>query len=375
MNRPIAIESDRVVKGFRFFTSPIHRLREAFHPLHRSFHTPISVLRDVSFNIARGETVAIIGANGAGKSTLLHMIAGLLEPTSGTMTVLGRVKALLDLGGSFLPDLTGRENVRFLHDIESNGNRDPMQRERVIEAFADIGEFFDRPVHTYSSGLFLRLAFAAATFEDPDILLIDDVLAVGDARLQQKCYRRIRELRDTWSRGLPGQALAVYEPELDLVTHVFLSPDGHASQRTLFAKVLTVVCCKDLWIADRNFSTREFLLDLAKAEGSFIIRQHGSMAFTLLGTRRSRGRTATGKVYEQAAEIHLGERKLKLRRVTVVLDTPTRDGVTELHIMTNLPSKVASACRVAELYRTRWKIENRFYEVTQTLECEPNTMG
>src|SRR5213075_3487447 len=117
MNHPIAIESDRVVKGFRFFTSPIHRLREAFHPLHRSFHTPISVLRDVSFKIARGETVAIIGANGAGKSTLLHMIAGLLEPTSGTMTVLGRVKALLDLGGSFLPDLTGRENVRFLHDI------------------------------------------------------------------------------------------------------------------------------------------------------------------------------------------------------------------------------------------------------------------
>src|SRR5205814_848733 len=121
---------------------------------------------------------------------------GLLEPTSGTMTVQGRVKALLDLGGSFLPDLTGRENIRFLHDIESNGDRDPMQRERAIETFADIGEFFDRPVHTYSSGLFLRLAFAAATYEDPDILLIDEVLAVGDARFQQKCYRRIRELRD-----------------------------------------------------------------------------------------------------------------------------------------------------------------------------------
>jgi hypothetical protein len=196
-----------------------------------------------------------------------------------------------------------------------------------------------------------------------------------DGNHLQASERRIRELRDTWSRGLPGQALAVYEPELDLVTHVFLSPDGHASERTLFAKVLTVVRCNDLWIADRNFSTREFLLDLAKAEGSFIIRQHGSMAFTLLGKRRSRGRTATGKVYEQAAEIQLAGRKLKLRRVTVVLDTPTRDGETELHIMTNLPSKVASACRVAELYRTRWKIENRFYEVTQTLECEPNTLG
>jgi ABC-type polysaccharide/polyol phosphate transport system ATPase subunit len=120
----------------------------------------------------------------------------LLEPSSGSVTVNGRVTGLLDLGGSFLPDLTGRENARFFHQIVARGNGDTAARARAIEEFADIGEFFDRPVRTYSSGMFLRLAFATATCEDPDILLIDEVLAVGDARFQQKCYRRMRELRD-----------------------------------------------------------------------------------------------------------------------------------------------------------------------------------
>lgn len=191
-----AIEFDRVVKEFRYFTSPMHRLWEAFDPLRKSRHVAVPVLRDVSFSIGRGEAVAVIGPNGVGKSTLLHIIAGLLEPSSGRATVNGRVKAILDLGGTFLPDLTGRENVRFFHDLTFHSNGHRPHREGAIEAFADIGEFFDRPVRTYSSGLFLRLAFAAAIAEDPDVLLIDEVLAVGDARFQQKCFRRIRELRD-----------------------------------------------------------------------------------------------------------------------------------------------------------------------------------
>jgi hypothetical protein len=187
--------------------------------------------------------------------------------------------------------------------------------------------------------------------------------------------RRIGELRRTWARGLPGRALAVYEPELDLVTHVFLTPDGHASERSLLDQVIPIVRKNDVWVADRNFHTQRFLLELAAAQGSFVIRQHRSIPCKLLGRRRPRGRCETGKLYEQRAKITLGERTLKMRRITVVLDEPTRDGETELHVLTNLPAEVASARQVAELYRKRWRIEHRFYEVTQTLECEPNTLG
>ena len=196
MSAGAAIRFDHVDKSFRFFASPLRRLREAFSPFGGMHHEPVPVLHDITFTMPRGQTVAIIGANGTGKSTLLHLVAGLIEPSSGTVAVDGRVTSLLDLGGSFLPDLTGRENARFFHQIVSRGQGDSVERERTIEEFADIGEFFDRPLRTYSSGMFLRLAFASATCEDPDILLIDEVLAVGDARFQQKCYQRLRELRD-----------------------------------------------------------------------------------------------------------------------------------------------------------------------------------
>lgn len=196
MTDDVAVRFEHVEKNFHFFASPLQRLREVFSPFGKSRHIPVPVLHDVTFEVPRGQTVAIIGPNGVGKSTLLYLVAGLLQPSSGTVVASGRVTGLLDLGGSFLPDLTGRENARFFHQIASRSQGDAVAREHAIEEFADIGEFFDRPVHTYSSGMFLRLAFATATCEDPDILLIDEVLAVGDARFQQKCYRRLRELRD-----------------------------------------------------------------------------------------------------------------------------------------------------------------------------------
>jgi lipopolysaccharide transport system ATP-binding protein len=200
MSDDAALRFDHVEKDFRLFGSPLQRLREAFWPFGGSRCLSVPVLRNISFEVPRGQTVAVIGANGVGKSTLLHLVAGLLEPSSGNVTVHGRVTSLLDLGGSFLPDLTGRENARFYHQIVARGEDETpagaRAREQSIAAFADIGEFFDRPVHTYSSGMFLRLAFATATCEKPDILLIDEVLAVGDARFQQKCYRRLREMRD-----------------------------------------------------------------------------------------------------------------------------------------------------------------------------------
>lgn len=187
--------------------------------------------------------------------------------------------------------------------------------------------------------------------------------------------RRIRELRQTWAAALPGKVLAVYEQELDLVTHVFLTPDGHAQERSLLDEVLTSVRAKDLWIADRNFCTLKFLFGIAAAKATFVIRQHGTLVGRLLGKRRPRGRAATGKVYEQQLELRWGAQKRVVRRITVLLDEPTSDGDTEIHVLTNLPPRVANAAQVAELYRKRWTIEGRFYEVTQTLDCEPNTLG
>jgi ABC-type polysaccharide/polyol phosphate transport system ATPase subunit len=194
--RDTAIAFDRVVKNFRYFASPFQRVKEALHPLGKVYHTPLPVLRGVTFDIPRGQTVALLGPNGVGKSTLLHLAAGVIEPSSGAVTVNGSVFSLLDLAGGFAPALTGRENVRFFHDVIAKRAGDRAEMERAVQAFAEIGEYFDRPLRTYSSGMLLRLAFAAAVAADPDIVLIDEVIAVGDAFFQQKCCRRIRELHE-----------------------------------------------------------------------------------------------------------------------------------------------------------------------------------
>jgi hypothetical protein len=187
--------------------------------------------------------------------------------------------------------------------------------------------------------------------------------------------RRLRPLRTTWAAALPGKVLAVYDQEHDLVSQVFLTPDGHAQERSLLAEVLSSVQPQDLWIADRNFCTLGFLAGLIEAQAAFVIRQHGTLKGRLVGTRQFVGRSETGAVYEQAVEFDHQGQTLRLRRVTVVLDKPTRDGDPEIHVLTNLPASVADGVCVADLYRQRWTIEKRFYEVTQTLNCEPNTLA
>ncbi|HEY0323198.1 MAG TPA: ABC transporter ATP-binding protein [Pyrinomonadaceae bacterium] len=191
-----AIAFDHVVKNFRFFASPLDRVLEALHPMGKVYHTPLPVLLDVTFTIPKGQAVAVLGPNGVGKSTLLHLVAGVLKPSSGMIAVSGSVFALLDLAGDFAPELTGRENVRFFHDLIAQGSGDRDEMERFVERFAEIGDYFDRPIRTYSSGMLLRLAFAAAIALEPDILLIDEVIAVGDALFQQRCFRRLREIRE-----------------------------------------------------------------------------------------------------------------------------------------------------------------------------------
>jgi IS4 transposase len=187
--------------------------------------------------------------------------------------------------------------------------------------------------------------------------------------------RRLVELRDAWDSPLPGKALVVLEQRTGLATDVFLTPDGHAQERSLLEQVLAKVTAGDLWIADRNFCTLKFLLGIDKAWAAFVIRQHGQLEGQLVGKRRYVGRTDTGAVYEQGIRVCYEGRWKRLRRVSVVLDQPTRDGDTEIHLLTNLPRRKADALTVAELYRRRWTIEGRFLEMAETLNAEPQTLA
>jgi ABC-type polysaccharide/polyol phosphate transport system ATPase subunit len=158
-------------------------------------HQDFWALHDVSFEVKRGETFCIVGENGSGKSTLLQMVAGILHPTSGTVAVHGRVSALLELGAGFNPEFSGRDNVYLNGSILGLTTRQIDQRYQDIAAFAEIGDFIDQPVKTYSSGMVVRLAFAVAINVDPEILLVDEALAVGDIYFRQRCMRKVHELR------------------------------------------------------------------------------------------------------------------------------------------------------------------------------------
>lgn len=187
-------------------------------------------LNEVSIDIPKGRTIGIIGRNGSGKSTLLQIIAGIVQPTSGSVVVNGRVAALLELGAGFNPDFTGRENVMLNGALLGIPRAEMIERMPHIQAFADIGEFFDQPVKTYSSGMFVRAAFAATIHVDPDVLIIDEALAVGDAKFQHKCYEHLSALRE---RGITilfvthSMALVTtYAQQAVLLDHGELVADG-----------------------------------------------------------------------------------------------------------------------------------------------------
>ncbi len=190
-----AIAVHNVSKKFRLFASPKERLLEALHPFRKQYHKEFWALRDISFEVGRGETIGILGRNGSGKSTLLQIICSVMQPTKGEVQVNGRISALLELGAGFNPEFTGRDNVILSGAIMGIHRKEMLGRLPEIEAFADIGEFFDQPVKTYSSGMFVRVAFAAAIHVDPDILVVDEALAVGDVRFQRKCLVQIEKIR------------------------------------------------------------------------------------------------------------------------------------------------------------------------------------
>ena len=187
-----AVTASGLSKNYPLVSGAFSRLRHIFH---RDPEGGIWALRDVSFDVRRGEAFGIVGSNGSGKSTLLQIIAGILRTDSGAITVEGRMAALLELGSGFSPEFTGRENIYLNASILGLSSEEIDARMQAIETFAEIGEFLDRPVRTYSSGMVLRVAFAAAAHTDPEVLIVDEALAVGDIGFRQRCMRRIHELR------------------------------------------------------------------------------------------------------------------------------------------------------------------------------------
>jgi homopolymeric O-antigen transport system ATP-binding protein len=272
-----AIRVRHVTRRFDLFASPRQRLTSALG-IPPSAPPPVfTALDDVSFDVSRGSTVGIIGRNGSGKSTLLQIICGILQPTSGEVQVEGNVSAILDLGGGFNPELTGRENVRLRGAVLGRDRYDVERHLGDIEQFADIGPFFDRPVKIYSSGMYVRLAFAAAINADPDILIVDEALAVGDARFQHKCFQRIGELREH------GKTIVIVTHNTEAVVrhcdHVYLLEAGAIVEQGRPAEIVNSYL--ELLFTGRlsTYVTRQVRVD-AELPG-FDVLQFGRMYYAL----------------------------------------------------------------------------------------------
>lgn len=202
-NDNVAIRVSNLSKCYQIYSQPQDRLKQSIYPriqrlagkAPKQYFQEFWALKDVSFEIKKGETVGIIGRNGSGKSTLLQMICGTLNPTSGSIQTNGRIAALLELGSGFNPEFTGRENVYMNASVLGLSNKEIDDRFDAIAAFAEIGDFIEQPVKTYSSGMLVRLAFAVAINVDPEILIVDEALSVGDELFQRKCFSRIEAIR------------------------------------------------------------------------------------------------------------------------------------------------------------------------------------
>ena len=188
------IKVEHLSKAYKLFDKPSDRLKETLHPFGRRYSRDFYALNDVSFEVKKGECVGLLGKNGAGKSTLLKVLTGVLTPSAGSVSVKGKISALLELGGSFNPEMTGMQNIYLNGTLMGYTKEEMDSKVDDILAFADIGDFINQPVKMYSSGMFARLAFAVSINVEPEVLIIDEVLAVGDVRFQMKCMNKMKDL-------------------------------------------------------------------------------------------------------------------------------------------------------------------------------------
>lgn len=226
---PTVIKVEDLSKVYKLYDKPTDRLKESIHPLRKKYHKEFYALKDVSFEVKKGEILGIIGKNGSGKSTLLKIITGVLTQTTGNINVNGKISALLELGAGFNPEYTGIENIYLSGMIIGYSKAEINERLEDILNFADIGEFIYQPVKTYSSGMFVRLAFAVAINVEPEILIIDEAISVGDVRFQQKCYSKFDSFRNS------GKTILFVSHSLEIIkrycTRAILINDGKIIQQ------------------------------------------------------------------------------------------------------------------------------------------------
>ncbi|PHS36192.1 MAG: ABC transporter ATP-binding protein [Sulfurovum sp.] len=196
MHKNIAINVKHLTKQYKLYNKSIDRVKEALNPFKKSYHKDFNALHNVSFEVKKGEVVGIIGRNGSGKSTLLKILTGVLTQTDGSVHVHGKISAILELGAGFNPQLTGLENIYLNMSINGLSKNEIDHKVQEVVDFAELGEFMDQPTKTYSSGMKARLGFAVAINIDPDILIVDEALSVGDAAFQRKCFAKMEEIRD-----------------------------------------------------------------------------------------------------------------------------------------------------------------------------------
>ena len=251
MNKDIAIKVENLSKIYKLYNAPIDRMKEALHPFKKNYHKEFYALNDVNFEVKKGEIVGVIGKNGCGKSTILKIITGVLTPTNGKVTVNGRISALLELGAGFNPEYTGMENIYFQGNLMGFEREDMESKVQAILDFAEIGDFIHQPVKNYSSGMFARLAFAVAINVEPEILIVDEALAVGDMVFQAKCMAKMTALMESGA------------------TVLFVSHDTH-SVKTLCQKA---VFLNDGKVVDWG--------DSARVVGKYIEMQHMRMGAEL----------------------------------------------------------------------------------------------
>jgi len=296
-----AVEFQGVSKSYAIYRSPGDRLKEllSFNRLKR--HRDFWALHDVSFEVPRGQTFCIIGENGSGKSTLLQIVAGIFQPTAGTASVNGRVAALLELGAGFNPEFSGRDNVFLNGSILGMSTRQIGERYRDIEAFAEIGEFINQPVKTYSSGMVVRLAFAVAINVDPEVLLVDEALAVGDIYFRQRCMRKVHELR---ARG---------------VTILYVS-HAVSDVKAIGDRALWLDHGRVVELGDPDMVVAKYLAAMTEKDTNYRLVHGGRAGAT--GTGSSRGPARAPEVVETIPNIdhRFGDRRAEILGIAVLDD-------------------------------------------------------
>lgn len=346
---PWVIQAQGLSKTYRLYDRPHHRLLQSLAGERRRYYREFSALHNVNFELQRGETLGIIGANGAGKSTLLQLLCGTLEPSAGHVQVHGRIAALLELGAGFNPEFTGRENLTINAAILGLTPSQIDERTEDIIAFADIGDFIDRPVKTYSSGMYVRLAFSVAVHVDPQILIVDEALAVGDALFQFKCMGRMRRMLD------------------DGVSLLFTSHDISA---------IKALCQRTLWLEKGQARMLEATPEVTRAyDQDWVLRANEAQgqstapddpelpAATTPGTRAVEiiaAHWGTDGLLSAQARAHYGE-TLQLR-VRARVHQSSRQLVLSYHIKNKQNQNVIgghTACEPA-LYAREWQVDETF---------------